>query len=292
MNTTHPSLFVSLKHIALQHRRRLAATFTLVVLENLLFVLYPLFGSFAVNAVLQGQAHAAVLYGLMVAVIWTVGGARRVVDTRAFARMYAELAVPVILAERTRGTDDSAIAARVVLSRELIDFFERDLPEFFTACASVIGSVIMLLVLEPWAGVMTLVTLAAFLLIVPRLTRTNTLLHGKLNDRLEKEVALITDAPARLLGKHFALNARLRIRISNREAAGYVSIGLWMSAVFAAVLALLAGKHTDAGHIYAVLTYLWAFAMSLDSAPFLIEQYAKLTDIGARVDVRHPDNAP
>ena len=48
---------------------------------------------------------------------------------------------------------------------------------------------------------------------------------------------------------------------------------------------LLSSNHANAGHIYSVLTYLWTFAISLDDAPRLIEEFSKLKDIGKRVNV-------
>lgn len=40
-----------------------------------------------------------------------------------------------------------------------------------------------------------------------------------------------------------------------------------------------------AEYIYAVITYLWTFAISLDDAPRLVEELSKLKDIGRRVEV-------
>ena len=221
----------------------------------------------------------------MVFIIWAVGAARRSIDTRAFARMYAELAVPVIAGQRKRGVDNSAINARVTLSRELIDFFEHDLPAFLTATASVVGTVVMLIIIEFWVGIMTLAALLLFAVLLPRIAASNNRYYRKLNNRLEKEVHLVAHAQERELNKHYSLAARLRILISDREAAGYFAIGTALFAVFGAALTLLSHKQTSAGHIYAVLTYLWTFATRIDSAPYLLEQYANLKDIGKRVDI-------
>ena len=38
------------------------------------------------------------------------------------------------------------------------------------------------------------------------------------------------------------------------------------------------------GHVYAVMTYLWTFVSSLDEAPGMVDQLARLKDIGKRVD--------
>lgn len=71
--TLEPTMFHTLKHIAIQHKKRLFATFSLVFAQNLLLLLYPLVGSFAVNAVLAGNLLLALAYALMVLVIWAVG---------------------------------------------------------------------------------------------------------------------------------------------------------------------------------------------------------------------------
>jgi hypothetical protein len=84
-----------LKHIGKTHRKRLIATFSLVGLENLLMLIYPVFGGWAINAVIEGNVWQAMLYGLVVLLMWLVGATRRVADTRTFTRIYTEIAVPV-----------------------------------------------------------------------------------------------------------------------------------------------------------------------------------------------------
>ena len=70
--TLAPTMLRSLKTLALQHKKRLFATFGLVAAENFLLLIYPLVGSFAVNAVLNGQLVSALAYALMVLIIWGV----------------------------------------------------------------------------------------------------------------------------------------------------------------------------------------------------------------------------
>lgn len=54
-NTSNSSAINNLKSIAKNNKKRLFFTFTLVALENILFLTYPLFGSFAVNAMMSGR---------------------------------------------------------------------------------------------------------------------------------------------------------------------------------------------------------------------------------------------
>lgn len=128
----------SLKALAVRHRKKLFITFFLVIAENVTFLLYPVLAGIAINAILAGDTVSAALYGLMVLFIWCIGAARRSVDTRTFARIYAGLAVSVVLAQRKYQLNHSTIAARVTLSREFVDFFEMHLPMLITSMSSLL----------------------------------------------------------------------------------------------------------------------------------------------------------
>lgn len=52
---------------------------------------------------------------------------------------------------------------------------------------------------------------------------------------------------------------------------------------------LMAQPQVSAGHVYAVMTYLWNFVTSLDEGPGLADQLARLRDIGRRVNTTQPD---
>ncbi|MDO9831906.1 ABC transporter six-transmembrane domain-containing protein, partial [Glaesserella parasuis] len=178
--TLEPTMLRSLKTLALQHKKRLFATFGLVAAENLLLLIYPLVGSFAVNAVLNGQLISALAYALIVLIIWGVGAARRAVDTRAFTHIYTELAVPVILNQRIKGIDTSTTTARVALSSDFVNFFEHHLPTLITSAFSIIGAVVMLLLIEFWSGVVALLIVVGFGLLLPHYVKVNDRLYFKL----------------------------------------------------------------------------------------------------------------
>ncbi|HKM98825.1 MAG TPA: ABC transporter six-transmembrane domain-containing protein [Buttiauxella sp.] len=275
----------TLKKLAKLHSKKLVVTLLLVVAENVVYLLYPLMAGFAINAIINGQSLHALLYALVVFIMWAIGAARRSMDTRTFARIYAGLAVPVILEQRKNDHSHSTIAARVTLSREFVNFFETHLPLLMTSLASIIGAVVMLLTIEFWAGVACLAVMVFFALFLPSYTRKNELLYEKLNDRLEKEVGFVGTACENTLNKHYNFLALVRIRLSDREAYGYLAIGIAAAFLFAMTIWLMTMKGVgNAGHIYSVMTYMWMFAMSLDDGPSLLEKYSQLKEIGKRVN--------
>ena len=275
-----------LRHIGKTHRKRLIATFSLVGLENLLMLIYPVFGGWAINTVIEGNVWQAMLYGLVVLLMWLVGATRRVADTRTFTRIYTEIAVPVVLEQRQREVPNSAVTARVALSREFVSFFEEHLPIAATSLVSIFGACIMLLGLEFWVGVLAVGILALFLWLLPRFAAISENLYFRLNNCLERDNHFIQKGNERQLYQHYGLVARLRVLISNREASGYLCIGVAMSILFGFAFVHMTLKgFGNAGHIYSVSTYLWMFAMSPDDVPRLVEQYSNLKDIGQRVEL-------
>ncbi|MGR6981623.1 ABC transporter six-transmembrane domain-containing protein [Testudinibacter sp. P27/CKL/0425] len=283
-------MWQTLKQLGVLHRKKLLVTFTIVALENILFLVYPLLGSFAVNAVIAGKPWQVLSYAALVLVVWSVGALRRSVDTRTFARIYSQLVVPVIVGQRIRRQTPSAISARVALSREFVDFFEMHLPTAITSLVSLIGASVMLLMLEFWSGVLSVVILLFFSWLLPSFTRIGNRLYQVLNNRLESDVQLISAASEASLRKHYSFIAELRILISNREAVGYLCIGIAAAILFGFTLVWITVNgygygYGSAGHIYALTTYLWMFAMSLDDVPRLVETYSNLQDIAKRVEI-------
>ncbi|HAU5432826.1 TPA: hypothetical protein JD181_20950, partial [Cronobacter malonaticus] len=278
------SAAATLKTLARRHRKKLFFTFFLVIAENVTYLLYPVLAGICINAILAGNVWNAMLYGLMVLFIWLLGATRRSVDTRTFARIYAGLAVSVVLAQRQKSLNHSTIAARVALSREFVDFFELHLPTLITSVASMAGAAVMLLLIEFWTGIACLGILAVLACFLTQFTRRNEALYGRLNNRLEKEIDMVTHAAPRALQRHYQLLARLRITLSDREAMGYFTIGVLAALLFSfTVVMMTQSAAINAGHIYSVMTYMWMFVTSLDDAPQLLEKYSQLKDIGRRV---------
>ncbi|WP_286809041.1 ABC transporter six-transmembrane domain-containing protein [Leclercia sp. UBA2479] len=282
--TRNRGAYQTLSLLGRLHFKKLAFTFLLVAVENAIYLLYPLLAGIAINAIVNGEALHALFYGAIVFLMWTVGAARRSVDTRVFTRIYAQLAVAVILAQREKKEEASVIAARVMLSREFVDFFELHLPVLITSAASIVGAAFMLMMIQFWSGIGCIAVLIVFACFLPGFSRKNESLFFRLNNRLEKEITIVSHARSAALLKHYGVLAALRVRLSDREACGYLIIGLAVSLLFGTTIFFMAKNGVqDAGHIYAVMTYLWMFAMSLDDGPQLLEKYSQLKDIGSRV---------
>lgn len=283
------STSATLKTIASKNKPALALTLSLIGLENLLLVAYPLLAGMAIDAIAQKNWAMASIYAVVVLLFWLIGSLRRSVDTRVFARIYARLAVSVVLNQRATTDDHSVVAARVTLAREFVEFFERHVPAILTSVVSIIGAAAMLLIIEPWLGAACLVALVVFILAMKHITLGNQLLHERLHNQQEREVDRVKRAPEALLAKHYRLLAKLRIMVSDIEAKAYLGVGVGAASLFLLAITLLVYKpEVTPGHVYAVMTYLWNYVTSLDDGPGLADQFARLRDIGRRVHTEDP----
>lgn len=272
---------------------QISLTLSLVAAENALLLAYPLFAGFAVDSIIKGDVYKAIWYAGVVLSFWLIGAARRAMDTRVFTRIYADLAVGVVRAQRQQMQATSTVAARVVLAREFVDFFEKHVPIITTALVSMLGAAIMLVVIEPLVGIAAVLVLLLGIIALPRFARRNEQLHGRLNDRLEREIRMVERVNAGTLLRHYTVLSRLRIWLSDREAGAFLVVGTAAAALFALTMVQLASNpEITPGHVYAVMTYLWTFVTSLDDGPTMVDQLARLKDIGKRVNPGLEEAAP
>src|SRR5919199_1817122 len=160
-----PSLWALLTGLGGRHRLKLALTYVLTLTENGLNVLYPYLTGIAIDALLAGRWAGVAPLLLAWTVHLAVGLFRHVYDTRVFTLVYADLAAGLVERQRAQGADAAHVAARVALSREVVDFLQAELPAVAASLMHFAGAVAMLCVLSPWVGALALAALLPVLLL-------------------------------------------------------------------------------------------------------------------------------
>lgn len=269
---------------------QIAVTYVVTLVENTFELMYPWAIGLAVDGLLDGRGAAALLPLLVMAGAHVlVGAGRHLYDTRLFAGIYAEVATATVLRQRRAGIGTAEIAARAIMAREFVDFFEREVPAMTTIAIGLVGGVAMLFVYDLQAGL----TMAGLLLPVYAVNsifgrRAATLNRG-LNDEAEREVNVIAAGTPQTVAAHFRAVARWRVRLSDAEALTWSLVELL--AIGAVLLVLL--RATDlpgvgAGEIYAVLSYALRVLESLDEVPLIVQQVGRLLDIRRRIEGGQP----
>jgi len=274
----------SLWSIFSAYRWRFLATYGLFNLENLLRLAQPLVLGWAIHDLLQSSWFGLALFFGQHVLYLALSAARRINDTRCFTRIYAELASGLVLDQRGRQVEVSRVAARSALSREIVDFFERDVAIVLYILYSVIGALVMLIWAD-WVLVPLCLALLVPAYLLSRWTgRQSLLLNGRLNDQLEREVEIIERAePAQVRG-HYDLVRRWRIALSDRDALSFGVLELLIFGVMAAALVrICAQPGTDAGTIIAVFGYVLMYVTGIVNVPLLVQQFNRLRDISRRL---------
>ena len=268
-------------------RWRIALTYGVTLLENLFYLLYPWTIGLAIDGLLAGQGPWALM---PLVAIWgahiVVGAGRQVYDTWVFARIHAAIATATIERQRSAGIDTTEIAARSAMSRELVDFFEREVPTLMTAALGLVGGIAMLFWYDRIVGLVVTVWMLPVLVVYTLMGRRAHRLNMALNDEVEREVDLIHRSRFGPLASHFRRRGRLRVRLSNAEARSWALVELFsIAAVVLVILRMTAMPGIQAGELYAMLAYVWRVLECLDQAPLLVQRFARLIDIRRRIEL-------
>ena len=268
-----------------KYRGRIVVTYAVTLAENLFELCYPSLTGLAVNGLLKHDfTGLALLLGVWFAHTAT-GVFRQSYDTRVFSAIYTDLATRTVSEQETMGVSTSQIVARSSLSREFVNFFERDVPSTVNSVFGLLGALVLLFFYDVWSAVFCIFLLIPLALLNRRYSKRTLTLNKRLNDQLEREVSVLTRRmPSRVFG-HYRLLSKWRISLSDAEAMDWGLMELFSIGLSAAVIIRIASlPHIEPGTIYAMLAYLWNFIASLNNVPGLVQQLSRLKDIAHRMD--------
>jgi len=268
-----------------RYRGRIVVTYIVTLTENLFELCYPSLTGLAVNGLLKHDfAGLGLLLGVWLAHTAT-GVFRQSYDTRVFSAIYTDLATRTVSEQEGQGVSTSQIVARSSLSREFVNFFERDVPATVNSLFGLLGALVLLFFYDAWSAGFCLMLLIPLAILNRRYSKRTLTLNRRLNNQLEREVTMLTRRmPSRVFG-HYRLLAKWRIALSDAEALNWGIMELFSIVLSAAVIIRTASlPHIEPGTIYAMLAYLWNFVASLNHIPVLVQQLSRLKDIAQRMD--------
>lgn len=267
------------------NRLRILAAYALFLIENAVELAAPAVLGFAIAGLLRGDAVGVALLAGQQFALAAVGTLRRTFDTRAYVRMYAKLATECAIAQRAARLPASAVAARAVLARQIVEFWERDVPFLVHFAFRVVGSAAWLALAAPVLLPVCLLAAAAMVLGSVWHARRAASLNRFLHDGQEREAAVVADADPDAIREHFSAQARLRIRLSDAEAGAFGGWQLVGVGVLVAALVCVCRSDADFAAITAATGYVVLFLTALANAPLLAAQFSRLCDVARRLSV-------
>lgn len=278
---------LNIDHMAILKRYwyLIGATVSLLLFEVILDVLQPWLMGLAIDGLIArdyGPLWTLIgvsLFALLIAFL------RRLFDTRAYGRIYREVALDVVSKDNEADRPVTQITARVGFVSEFTDFFEQMLPAALISIVSLVGAVIMLSILSPVLAAATVgVTLcvgALFFFSRKRLT----FLNGQLNNTMERQVSVLSQRDILQARELFQSIVRWRIALSDLEARNFGLVFLFTLILMAlAVWVLVVHEARTEGQVFAGLTYILQFTQAVVVLPFTYQQFIRTQEITTRLN--------
>ena len=260
---------------------RVALTLTLVVLEAVGWTLFPLAIGRAIDGVLADSARGLYEFAALGIVTMGIAIARRLVDSRAYARIYARLGGELVGGRSENST--SATTARLGMLREIVEFFEHSLPGLINSMIGLAGTILILSVLNRPVFLGCLAVMSATVLLYALTSRLTTRYNKELNDEQERQVDAVESADAGRVGGHLRDMMRWNIKLSDLEAANFGIVWLFMVALLVFSIGSAAKETAEYGTVFAVVMYVFQFAESVALLPFYYQQWLRLREISGRL---------
>ena len=265
-------------------RVAIAGTYTLTLLENVCTLAYPALTGRAVDDLVKRDFTGLVLLVAVWLAHLALSVARQRVDTRVFMGLYAEIASHLVGAQQAQGHGTSKVSARVEMVRDIVGFFEKEVPAMFHNAVAVVGSLAMLFVYDVDAGFIAMAVLLPMALVNAWYWRRALRLNRGINNQLEREVDDIESGRVVRIRRHFLLLRRWRVMLSDSEA------WTWGATELATIVALVyilidftQSPAFTAGAIYAVLAYVYDYLEGLNQVPTVVNNIARLRDVRTRL---------
>jgi len=264
--------------------RAVAGTYTLALLENACTLAYPALTGRAVDDLVKRSYSGLTLLVAVWAVHLVLSVVRQRLDTRVFMGLYAEVASHIVGVQKDEGHGTSKVSARAEMVRDIVGFFEKEVPAMFRNVIAVVGSLVMLFIYDADAGFIAMAVLLPTGLVNAWYWRRAIRLNKSINNQIEREVDDIESGRAFRIRRHFLLLRRWRVLLSDSEA------WTWGATELATIVALVfilidftQSPSFSAGAIYAVLAYIYDYLEGLNQVPTLVNNLARLSDVRARL---------
>ncbi len=260
---------------------RFALTLTLVVLEAAGWILFPLVIGRAIDSVLADSTRGLYEFAILGIVTMGIAVLRRLVDSRAYARIYVTLGEE--MAKSAARTSTSTRTARLGMLKEIVEFFENSLPELINAAIGLAGTVVILATLNVPVFLGCLVVAVATVVLYA-LTGGLTMRYNQgLNDEHERQVDAIDSGDSARLAKHLRAMMRWNIRLSDLEAANFGINWVFMIALLVFAVSAATTVTTEYGAVFAIVMYVFQFVESMLMLPFFYQEWLRLREISGRL---------
>jgi len=281
-----------LSTLLLQFRKGIILATSLVVLENIAWILEPTVFGNVIDAFIDKSVAPMESDFLVPLLVWIgvfltnsgLGALRRSLDQRIYLKMFTRIATDVVIEARQQGQSISRTAARGELTREYISFLQYRLPELVEQSIAIGGAVIALLFFD-WRIAMTCLFIVVPLFFMTKIYNRRVLIHQKaLHDTREEAFDVYSMEDPEAVRSYYQRLTLHEQKIADWGALNFGVIRFFLLGIFLIVMYISIDLDDfTTGNIYSIVAYLWTFVTSTEYLPELLESTSSLRDLSHRL---------
>lgn len=274
---------LNLLHIIQTFQKQVYLTWLLVLIENILLALIPLFIGYTIDGLLVSNYNELIILSSVFLMLTLVSVIRRIYDTRIYGTIRVHLGIAVHAHHQHLAVSQQTV--RLDMAKELVNFLEQQVPEILTAIIQIGIALIILSFFHPNLAFSALFILILMLIIYTFFHSHFYHLNAALNEQMEQQVSIIKKNNRRGIFKHLKMLRHWEIALSDKEAILYglifimitlfISYNLWFSTQISSI---------STGTIFSIITYSWEYVEASIMLPITLQSWSRLHEITKRIN--------
>ena len=267
-----------------RYPKTMAVTWGLLLLESVLGLGFPLAIGIAIDRMTAASYSGFWILGGLCGAVLAVGAGRRFLDTRAYGRLYQDLAGTLTRKGRAEKTALSRLSARIGLLDELVAYFEQELPDFLDGLIGFAGVILLLWALDGKLAMMALAASLTIIFIYLVAGEPIWRLNRGHNNELERQLRALSSRAEDSPHHHFRRLTRWRIRMSDLETLNFSLVWIILAALLLAGIWLVGGNDAlTTGQRVTAVMYLIQYIETVMIFPLLYQQFVRIREITGRL---------
>jgi ABC-type bacteriocin/lantibiotic exporter with double-glycine peptidase domain len=259
--------------------------YVLNILEELCFLFIPTAVGSMIDSFIYKKGYGVVAFALCYIGWQGLSLIRRIQDTKVFTEILNKLSLDMISFKNEEKYTTALINARIVMMKDVVNFFERDLPFLIRSLISIVGSAFLLYFYNDTLLVISLVVVIPSLLINYYNSSRIQKAASNLNDHFETQIDVIENGSSVEHKEYFNKLRSYNIKKSNLEAYNFTLIECFVFIMIISCIYVICNTDKmDYGDIVASYGIILRFAYGFDFLPHITSTYASLKDIIQRME--------
>ncbi len=268
-----------------QNKYQIAFIYLLNIIEEIFYLLIPSAVGMLIDTFIYKTGYG--VWAFTVTYIGWQGFAtiRKIRDTIVFTNLFKKIGLLIIKRSTLNANDTSTINARIELTKQIIAFFEEDLPFITKSIIAIIGSSILLYFYNPKLLLVSLViifpSLIANYFFGKRISKVTT----AINSQYETQIEVIASGTNEEQQHYFNRLRQLNVKKSTLEAFNFGIIEIFVFfMILISIYIICTTSNMNYGSIVASYGIVLRFAYGFDFIPHATTKLVSLKDIIKRID--------